>query len=146
MHTAVLPSSFKSKQLTRSSLRKTHPKLFLTGETPEEDWQERRGCHLEPLGHLEATHGEHGSAQVPCCGTKVRCVRHLAVQVNREGVTFPQLSPSAQTKTPCVPGPFARPQEEGVGGHKPDLCLPGTAPQKTTQFSLASPGHFMKAF
>lgn len=56
------------------------------------------------------------------------------------------LSPSARSKTPCVPGPFARPQEEGVDGDKPDLCLPGTAPQKTTQLSLASPGHFMKAF
>lgn len=93
MHTAVLPSSLESKQLTRSSLRKTHPKLFLTGQTPEEDWQERRGCHLEPLGHLWRPHIESpGVCKCHAVGPKSGVSDTWQHRVNREHVTFPNSS------------------------------------------------------
>lgn len=152
---AVLPSSFKSKRLTRSSLRQMHPKLFLTGETPEEDWQEQRGCHLESLGHLWRPHMESkGVCKCHAVGPKSGASDTWQHRVKRACDRPQQLSPSAlpagagnyQDKDTLCSWSLCQAPRGGGGWRQPDLCLPGTAPPETTQLSLASPGHFMKAF
>ena len=75
---------FKCKLLTKKKKKKKtnqHTKLLFKGETPEEDRQEQRRCHLASLGHFPMSHMQ--SQRVCMChtvGTKVRYVKHLGVQ------------------------------------------------------------------